>query len=81
MLSRTREADQIRRHFGLTFPVENAYDEYTADIPENQLLRASAECLLRVPGVNRPTPPTAPPRASLGRIAAELGDAVPVAGA
>ncbi|MGW6137399.1 McrC family protein [Streptomyces sp. NPDC055140] len=48
---RIREADQIRRRFGRTLPIEIAYDAYTPDVPENQILRAACEALLRVPGV------------------------------
>ena len=48
---RIREADQIRRHFGRTPPVEIAYDAYTADTAENRILRAAVERLLRLPGV------------------------------
>ncbi|MFI1068526.1 McrC family protein [Streptomyces puniciscabiei] len=50
---RIREADQIRRRFGRTLPVEVAYDEFTTDITENRLLRAAVERLLRLPGVPR----------------------------
>ena len=48
---RIREAEQIRRHFGRTPPMEIAYDAYTADTPENRILRAAAESLLRLPDV------------------------------
>ncbi|WP_425827560.1 McrC family protein [Streptomyces fractus] len=48
---RIREAEQIRRHFGRTPPVEVAYDAYTADTPENRILRAATERLLRLPDV------------------------------
>jgi 5-methylcytosine-specific restriction enzyme subunit McrC len=48
---RVREADQLRRRFGLPLPVEVRYDDYTTNIPENRLLRAAARRLLRVPGV------------------------------
>ncbi|MEU1507083.1 restriction endonuclease [Kitasatospora sp. NPDC005748] len=51
---RIREAEQLRRHFGRTPPVEITYDAYTADIPENRILRAAAESLLRLPGVPGP---------------------------
>ncbi|MCX5210080.1 McrC family protein [Kitasatospora sp. NBC_00240] len=51
---RIREAEQIRRHFGRTPPVEISYDAYTADIPENRILRGAAETLLRLPGVPGP---------------------------
>ncbi|MEX2982264.1 McrC family protein [Streptomyces sp. C36] len=48
---RIREADQMRRRFGATFPVEVTYDEFTTDIAENRILRAAVERLLRLPGV------------------------------
>ncbi|MFI1531129.1 McrC family protein [Streptomyces griseus] len=51
---RLREAEQIRRHFGRTPPVEIAYDAYTGDTAENRILRAAAERLLRLPGVPGP---------------------------
>ncbi|WP_432174102.1 McrC family protein [Streptomyces sp. Tue6028] len=50
---RIREAEQIRRRFGTTLPVEVAYDEFTTDIPENRILRTAVERLLRLPGVPR----------------------------
>lgn len=50
---RIREAEQVRRRFGATLPVEIAYDEFTADIAENRILRAAVERLLRLPGVAR----------------------------
>lgn len=49
---RIREADQVKRHHGRSFPVEIAYDDYGTDIAENRLLRAAVERLLpldRVP--------------------------------
>jgi 5-methylcytosine-specific restriction enzyme subunit McrC len=36
-----RVADQIRNHFGVMPPIECAYDEFTDDIPMNQLLKAA----------------------------------------
>ena len=48
---RLREADQLRRRAGVAVPLEVRYDEYDVDIAENQLLRAAAERLLRVPDV------------------------------
>ncbi|WP_234328119.1 McrC family protein [Streptomyces sp. NRRL S-37] len=51
---RIREAEQVRRRFGAALPVEIGYDEFTTDIPENRLLRAATERLLRLPGVPRP---------------------------
>ncbi|MEU0843664.1 restriction endonuclease [Streptomyces sp. NPDC005962] len=50
---RIREAEQIRRHFGATLPVEVAYDEFTTDIAENRILRTAVDRLLRLPGVPR----------------------------
>lgn len=48
---RIREAEQMRRRFGATLPVEVTYDDFTTDIAENQILRAAVERLLRLPGV------------------------------
>jgi 5-methylcytosine-specific restriction enzyme subunit McrC len=48
---RLREADQLRNRLGLAVPVEIRYDDYTTDIPENQLLLAAALRLLHLPGV------------------------------
>lgn len=50
---RIREAEQIRRRFGATLPVEITHDEFTTDIAENRILRAAVERLLRLPGVPR----------------------------
>ncbi|WP_217130836.1 McrC family protein [Streptomyces sp. AC558_RSS880] len=50
---RVREAEQIRRRFGATLPVEVVYDDFTTDIAENRILRAAVERLLRLPGVPR----------------------------
>ncbi|MFE1873723.1 McrC family protein [Streptomyces sp. NPDC059496] len=50
---RIREAEQIRRRFGMPLPVEVAYDEFTTDIAENQILRTAVDRLLRLPGVPR----------------------------
>ncbi len=48
---RIREQEQLSRRFGVAVPLLVRYDDHTADIAENQLLRAAAEVLLRVPGV------------------------------
>lgn len=48
---RIRENEQVRRRFGLTVPIEVRYDEYTADIAENQLLLGAVSKLLKVPRV------------------------------
>jgi 5-methylcytosine-specific restriction enzyme subunit McrC len=44
-----RMADQISRWPAQPIPLEIAYDDFTADIEENQLLRGAAELLLRMP--------------------------------
>ena len=69
---RLREAEQIRRHFGRTPPVEIAYDAYTADTDENRVLRAAVERLLRLPGVPGPV------RRRLARHRVRLADALPL---
>ena len=50
---RLRETEQLHRHHGLPIPLEIRHDEFTVDIPENQILRAACERILRVPGVDR----------------------------
>ncbi|AZQ38089.1 restriction endonuclease [Streptomyces cyaneochromogenes] len=69
---RLREAEQIRRHFGRTPPVEIAYDAYTADTAENRLLRAATERLLRLPDVPGPV------RRRLAHQRVRLADALPL---
>ena len=54
---------------GLPLPAECRFDEYTADIPLNRILRGAAVRLLRLPGVTIPT------RQALQRLAAQLGEA------
>ena len=49
---RLRESDQMRFHHGRPIPLEVRYDEFTVDIPENQLLRTAAERMLRFPRVD-----------------------------
>lgn len=65
---RLREADQLRGRLGLAVPLEVRYDDYTVDIPENQLLLAAALRLLRVPALPGPT------HTGLRRQAALLSD-------
>ncbi|MET9100694.1 McrC family protein [Streptomyces antibioticus] len=69
---RLREAEQLRRHFGRTPPVEIAYDAYTADTAENRILRAAAERLLRLPDVPGPV------RRRLAHQRVRLADALPL---
>ena len=45
---RIREADQMRRRYGLGVPVEVTFDDFTVDIPENRWVRAAARRLLRL---------------------------------
>jgi 5-methylcytosine-specific restriction enzyme subunit McrC len=49
---RLREAAQLHRHHGLPLPLEITHDEFTLDIPENQILRTALERMLTVPGVD-----------------------------
>ncbi|MFF0158131.1 McrC family protein [Streptomyces sp. NPDC005263] len=69
---RIREAEQVRRRFGAALPVEVMYDEFTTDTPENRLLRAAIERLLRLPGVPRPV------RARLLHQRTRLADVTPL---
>lgn len=46
---RLREADQLRRHPGVPYPLEVRFDEWTVDILDNQVLKAAARELLRFP--------------------------------
>lgn len=48
---RLREADQLRQRYGLAMPLLVRYDDHTADITENRLLRSATDLLLRLPGV------------------------------
>lgn len=65
---RVREADQLRRRWGRSIPLEVRYDEFTVDIAENQVLLAAVERLLRMPrvGVRH--------RAGLQRLRLQLAD-------
>jgi 5-methylcytosine-specific restriction enzyme subunit McrC len=48
---RLLESVQLARHHGLPLPLEIRHDEFTADIPENQILRTACERMLLVPRV------------------------------
>ena len=48
---RIRFADQIARNPGLPLPLEVSYDDFTADVHENRLLRTALEVLLRLPRI------------------------------
>jgi len=49
---RLRESEQLHRHHGLPLPLEIRHDEFTTDIPENQILRTACERMLLVPRVD-----------------------------
>ncbi len=49
---RIRIGDQITRRPGFMVPVEVTYDEFTVDIPENQILRTAVRRMLGVPGLS-----------------------------
>ncbi|MFG1956937.1 McrC family protein [Nonomuraea sp. NPDC049028] len=49
---RLRESDQLRRHHGRVIPVEIRHDDFTVDIPENQILLAAITRLLTVSRVD-----------------------------
>jgi len=68
---RLREADQFRARPGLPVPVDIRHDDYTVDIPENQLLLAAALKLLRAPGLPAATV------AGLRHLRAALTDVTP----
>jgi len=46
---RIRIADQIARHPGMMLPIEVRYDEYSADIAENRILRSAIRRMLAAP--------------------------------
>lgn len=66
MRGRLREAAQMHRHQGQPWPLEVRYDDFTVDIPENQILRTACERMTRVPLV------TPDARVSLRRLANRL---------
>ena len=51
---RIRIGDQIARRPGLMLPIEVTYDDFTTDIPENQILRTALRRLLAVPRLPAP---------------------------
>jgi 5-methylcytosine-specific restriction enzyme subunit McrC len=70
---RLREAEQLRRHHGLPFPLEIRHDEFTVDIPENRILRTALERMLAVPGVDPQS------QRSLRRLLRDFADVAPLA--
>ncbi len=69
---RLREAAQLHRHHGLPFPLEITRDEFTVDIPENQILRTAMERMVTVPGVDEPS------GRMLRRLLREFADVTPL---
>jgi 5-methylcytosine-specific restriction enzyme subunit McrC len=65
---RLLESAQLARHHGLPLPLEIRHDEFTVDIPENQILRTACERMLLVPRVSAET------RVRLRRLLRECGD-------
>ncbi|WP_163816812.1 5-methylcytosine restriction system specificity protein McrC [Phytoactinopolyspora alkaliphila] len=49
---RIRASDQLARHSGMLLPMEVTYDEFSADIPENRIVRGAIRRLLTVPRVH-----------------------------
>jgi 5-methylcytosine-specific restriction enzyme subunit McrC len=66
---RLREVDQMHRHRGQPWPLEIRHDEFTVDIPENQILRTALVRMLRVPRVDSGA------RQRLRHLAARLSEA------
>ena len=66
---RIRLGDQIRRHPGMTIPLEVTYSEFTPDIPENRILRTAAHRLQFLPDLPDAT------RRRLAMVDARLADA------
>jgi 5-methylcytosine-specific restriction enzyme subunit McrC len=48
---RLREADQLRRHHGRAIPMEIRHDDFTIDVPENQIVLAAITRMASVPRV------------------------------
>jgi 5-methylcytosine-specific restriction enzyme subunit McrC len=51
MRGRLRSQEQLTRRFGIALPLLVRFDDHVVDVPENQILLAAAELLLRVQGV------------------------------
>ena len=67
-----RESEQLRRHHGLPLPLEIQHDEFTIDIPENQILRTACERMLTVPRVD------AESQRMLRRLLRDFADVTPL---
>lgn len=51
---RIRVGDQMTRRPGMLLPLEVAFDDFTADIPENRILRAAIRLMMQVPRLSEP---------------------------
>ena len=69
---RLRESWQLHRHHGLPLPLEVQHDEFTIDIPENQIVRTACERMLTVPRVD------AESRRMLRRLLRDFADVTPL---
>ena len=69
---RLRESAQLHRHHGLPLPLEIRHDEFTIDIPENQILRTACERMLSVPRVD------AESQRMLRRLLRDFADVTPL---
>ena len=69
---RLRESEQLHRHHGLPLPLEIQHDEFTIDIPENQILRTACERMLIVPRVD------AESQRMLRRLLRDFADVTPL---
>ena len=65
---RLRESAQLHTHHGLPLPLEIRHDEFTVDIPENQILRTACERMLSVPRVDSES------KRMLRRLLRDFGD-------
>ena len=65
-------AQQLHPHHGLPLPLEIRHDEFTIDIPENQILRTACERMLSVPRVD------AESQRMLRRLLRDFGDVTPI---
>jgi 5-methylcytosine-specific restriction enzyme subunit McrC len=70
---RLLETEQLDRHHGLPYPLEIRHDEFTTDIPENQILRTACERMLAVPRVEPES------QRMLRRLLREFTDVTPLA--
>ena len=69
---RLRESEQLHRQHGLPLPLEIRHDEFTIDIPENQILRTACERMLTVPRVD------AESQRMLRRLLRDFADVTPL---